>query len=406
MKLRGLSVRRLGYGLCAWVLLLFGGSVEAFGPNFELGLEYQWFPNDRATGNANYPVDFLGYAGFEWDRYFSDDRWMFEVDAYVAQDHKDENRSRFDFRTLALSYKGDHFDVRFGVMTEFWGVTESRHLSDILNQTSVADNIDEEVKLGQPMVKWQTHQDWGNLQLFWLPMFRERIYPAPGSRFTPGLDIDEDSSRYASGAKRTHQDFAVRYTNTLEEWDIGLGWFRGTSREPLLEPVLSDSGMPVLSPYYEQIDQASLDLQRTSDGLLLKLEAIYRKGNRQEGYGAAVGGLEFTQVGVLGSAMDLGYIAEYLYDERGDKATTPFQNDLFVGLRLAANNIAQTNLLLGMYQDLESAGRAFRLELTTRLQDGLVLEVEGQAFSGLDSNDLLYSFQDDAYLRTTLRYYF
>ena len=380
--------------------------MQAASPELELGVEYQSFPHKAAPGRDNYADDQYVYATLAWDQYLADDRWLLELDGYLAWDRRDSNRQRADLRTLALSHYADRFDVSIGIMTEFWGVTESRHLVDVINQTSLADNIDEEVKLGQPMFKWQTHQDWGNLQLFWLPVFRERLFAAPASRLNPSLPIDDNASRYASGAERHHQDVAVRYAHTLGAWDIGLSWFRGTSRDPLLEPQFNTAGDLVLSPYYEQIDQVGLDLQRTGNGLLLKLEAIQRHGSRQGSYHALVSGLEFTQVGVFGTSMDLGYIAEYLYDQRGDRATTPFQDDLFLGLRLAANNIAQTSLLLGAYQDLESSGQALRLELNTRLRDDLVLELEGQAFRDLAETDLLHGFRNDDYLRLTLKFYF
>ncbi|NHN38209.1 hypothetical protein G8764_12950 [Pseudomaricurvus alcaniphilus] len=393
----------IGVALLA-ALLSYG--VGAASPDLELGVEYQFFPQKAAAGRDNYSADQYAYASLGWDQYFADQRWLVEFDGYLGWDRHDENRQRADLRTLALSYYADRFDVKIGFATEFWGVTESRHLVDILNQTSVADNIDEEVKLGQPMLKWQTHQDWGNLQLFWLPGFRERVFAAPGARLNPALPIDASRSRYASGAEDKHQDVALRYAHTLGAWDLGLAYFRGTSREPLLDPKFNAAGELVLSPYYEQIEQTSLDLQRTGAGLLLKLEAIQRHGSRQGSYHALVSGFEFTQVGVFGSAMDLGYIAEYLYDQRGEQATTTFQNDLFLGLRLAANNIAQTSLLLGVYHDRKTSGQALRLELNTRLRDDLVLELEGQAFRNLADTDLLHGFRNDDYLRASLKFYF
>ena len=40
-----------------------------------------------------------------------------------------------------------------GAAKVFWGTAESRHLVDIINQTDAVEDIDEEDKLGQPMVK-------------------------------------------------------------------------------------------------------------------------------------------------------------------------------------------------------------------------------------------------------------
>ena len=50
---------------------------------------------------------------------------------------------------------------RVGVGKVFWGVTESQHLVDIINQTDLVENIDTEDKLGQPMLETTWLQNWG-----------------------------------------------------------------------------------------------------------------------------------------------------------------------------------------------------------------------------------------------------
>lgn len=374
--------------------------------NLELGTSLQYFPNNvSAASQENYDLDSNSYLRVDGDKDFADGKLRLLIDANAHYDRYDKQRSRADFSELAFTYFQDDLDISAGILTEFWGVTESRHLVDIINQTNIADNIDEETKLGQPMVKTQWHQDWGSVQFYWLPLFRERVYPSDSARLGPGDDIRYGHALYESSDKDHHQDFALRYTKTLDTWDLGLAHFSGTSREPLL--MLDTNKLPSLSftPYYEQIEQTSLDLQRTSDSLLLKLEAISRSSKLQGRYTAAVTGFEYTQVGILDSAMDLGYLGEYLYDERGDKATTPFANDIFLGLRLVANNIAQTTYLLGAYCDADTQSRAWRFEMNTRLRDGLTLSIEAQAFTHQPSTDLLYGLRDDDYLTLGLQWY-
>ncbi len=375
--------------------------------NMELGADIQYFPNDTDTATeGDYSSDTTVNIGLEYDNEFYDGSVKVMVDANAQYNQRDDRRSRGDFNELAIGYFNDHLDITAGILTEFWGVTESRHLVDILNQTNVADNIDEEVKLGQPMVKTQFHHEWGNVQLYWLPMFRERIYPGNKARLSPGDAINYRDAEYESSDEEHHQDVAIRYTQTVDAWDIGIAHFSGTSREPLLIPDFTQFPAIVLTPYYEQIDQSSIDVQMTSDSLLLKLEAISRTSDLQKTYQSTVAGFEYTQVGVFNSAMDLGYITEYLYDERDEKATTPFADDVFAGLRLVTNNIAQTTYLLGAYVDTESQSTAWRFEMDTRLQDGLTLSIEGQVFTNQPQDDLLYGFRNDDYLRVGLQWFF
>ena len=49
---------------------------------------------------------------------------------------------------------------------EFWGVTETAHRVDILNQTDQVESFDGEDKLGQPMVNFSWSKDWGTLDLY------------------------------------------------------------------------------------------------------------------------------------------------------------------------------------------------------------------------------------------------
>ena len=374
--------------------------------NFELGADIQYFPNTADSTAANYSSNSNTYFRVEYDRDFADGRVKFMLDTKAQYNQRDDRRRRIDVSELALGYFADEIDISAGVLTEFWGVTEARHLVDIINQTNVAENIDEEEKLGQPMVKLRLHQEWGSVQFFWLPVFRERIYPDDNSRLGPGDNIRYKDALYESSHQDNHQDFALRYSHTFGEWDVGIAHFNGTSREPLL--MLDVTQLPQISfiPYYELIDQTSIDVQMSSESLLLKLEAISRASDAQGRYAAAVAGFEYTRVGIFNSAMDLGYIAEYLYDERSEQASTPFADDIFAGLRLVANDVAQTTLLLGAYVDRDNHSTAWRFEMDTRLRDGVTLNIEGQVFSNPHTEDLLYGFRNDDYLKVGVQWFF
>jgi hypothetical protein len=145
------------------------------------------------------------------------------------------------------------------------------------------------------------------------------------------------SARYDSAAVHRHVDFAVRYSHSVGNLDLGLAHCRGTSREPRFERALTASGEPVLAPRYDQINQTSIDVLYAWESCLFKLEALHRTGQGR-GFAAAVGGFEYTVVGVLGSGCDLGVLSEYHWDERDRRALTPFNRDLFAGLRLAVND--------------------------------------------------------------------
>ena len=85
---------------------------------------------------------------YEWNG--RDDRITFVP--FGRWDAHDDNRSHVDLRELNWLHVGDDWDSVVGVDKVFWGVTESRHLVDIINQDDAVEDIDGEDKLGQPML--------------------------------------------------------------------------------------------------------------------------------------------------------------------------------------------------------------------------------------------------------------
>lgn len=110
----------------------------------------------------------------------------------------------------------------------FWRVTESRHLVDIVNHSDNLEDIDLEDKLGQPMPLIGTERDWGDIEFFILPYFREREFAGSDGRLRTGLLVTGDPL-YESGAEENNVDLALRYSGFVGGWDMGASSFYGTS---------------------------------------------------------------------------------------------------------------------------------------------------------------------------------
>ena len=187
-------------------------------------------------------------------------------------------------------------------------------------------------------------------------------------------------------------------------WDIGLAHFSGTSREPYL---IRDAtgGQLKLLPLYLQIEQTSLDVQATKGAWLWKLEAIYNRNTLMDYY-AYVSGFERTSFGVADTAADLGVLLEYHYDERGDEAINGLQSDIYLGLRLAANDIDSTMALAGILYDTDTQSVFGNIEASRRLGDYWSLGMELRFTTNTDDKDNLYFIEDDDYLGIELTRYF
>jgi hypothetical protein len=329
----------------------------------------------------------------------------FTLAGFARVDSADSHRSHFDVRELSYLWLGNSWELRVGISKVFWGTTELVHLVDIVNQTDFVESLDAEEKLGQPMVHLSVPRNWGVLDLFVLPYFRERTFPGPGGRLRLGPEVATERALYEHPDAEHHVDLALRYSHTLGNWDFGLYHFTGTGREPTLLPNAIEQGDPILVPFYEQIDQTGLDLQGVTGQWLWKLEAIRRSGQGSD-FLAGVGGIEYTLVGLSGHGLDLGIFAEWAYDDRDREATTAYQNDAMLGFRLSFDDTASSQILVGGIWDVDDSPRILRIEASRRLGQRWKTGLEAWVFAGAPANDAISSFQDDDFVQLELAYYF
>lgn len=363
--------------------------------DFDLGLQTRTYRVEGFNGQSRFQPSLS--AQLDYYRTWDKERQSLTFAPYIRYDAEDSERSHFDVRELFWSQVGNDWDLHVGVRQVFWGVTEFHHLVDILNQTDLVENIDGEDKLGQPMVHLSLVRDWGILDIFALPGFRERTFPGQDGRLRTVPMVDGDHPIYESGARNTRVDGAIRWSHNLGPFEFGIYHFTGTSREPQLVPWGLTSGEIVLRPRYPVIDQTGLEALAVLGDWALKLEVITRSGFGPR-YAAFNVGFEKTLVGVMGTRTDLGLVAEYMFDDRDDAAfNTVFEHDLAFGTRWSMNDIADTQALLGVVWDVKTEEYFFSMEASRRLGETWTLLLEGRVFGGADepdSNALLQSLFD------------
>lgn len=364
-----------------------------------IGLESRLFPQQGLAGQSQsqLSVNFLQ----EWYWQSADERHSWVVSPYLRWDQRDPARHLIDIRQAFWRTIGTGWELKLGVDQVFWGVTESLHLVDVINQTDSVDQPDGESKLGQPMLHLNLFGDWGNLQTYLLPYFRERSLPGVHGRLRLPVLVDTDRPQYESGAGQQHLDYAVRYAKQIDQLDLALSYFVGTSREPLAVP-----GDGQLLPYYPQLTQLGLEGQWIVDNWIWKLEVVQRELSTSH-WQAAVAGFEYTSVGVLDSVYDVGWLMEYQYDSRGAQSFQPGQRDLFVGARVAWNDEAGTELLLGVVQDLQDgSSRSGMLEASTRWNNNIRLRLDGWFFHTTAADQPTWWLRRDDFIQLGIDYYF
>lgn len=337
----------------------------------------------------------------EWNQ----GRDSFTFTPFARVDQRDDERTHYDIRELNWLHAGGDWELRIGAGIVFWGVTESQHLVDIINQTDLVENIDGEDKLGQPMINFSMIRNWGILDLFILPGFRERTFLGPEGRPRIHPPVNADAAVFESEDEEKHIDLALRWSQVFGNWDVGLSHFRGTTRDPTFALDTTNPATPFLIPSYDQIDQTGLDVQLTYNSWLWKLEAIRRSG-QGDSFTAAAGGVEYTFHGLFDSATDMGFLTEYHYDERPVETRSPFENDVFSGVRFTLNDAQSTEALVGCIFDLDSASRFCNLEASRRFGGQWVASLELRTFSSVPRLDPFFTLRRDDYVQLEIAYYF
>lgn len=391
------------------LLALLSPTLYAAEWSHELGIEGRYFFDHAIhpvqSGN-NLSLSLESEFFHDWDN----DQQRVAITPFLRADQNDSERSHFDLRELYWRRTFGDSDLYIGLRKLFWGVTESHHLVDIINQTDLVENLDGEDKLGQPMISLFHTSDFGDIELFVMPWFRERTFPGHEGRLRTPLAVDSDGASYHSGDKENHIDSALRYSHVIDDWDIGLSWFHGTDRTPQLVPA-SRNGSMVLQPFYPQLDQFGLDLQFTYDAWLWKLESVTRRHDNNitptiKRSSATVGGIEYTWYGVLLDATDIGLVLEYQYDSREGSNAPIANNDIAVGTRFTLNDEADTTLLALVASDLDHRSRFISIEGSRRLSNNLSVDIEARFFSNAQPQSQLYPLRNDDYLELLLTRYF
>lgn len=364
--------------------------------------EFRGF-GQQALDSRQFDQDFSVAAEPRFVYQWREDKSKVVLKAFGRWDAQDRQRSHFDLREAEWVHASEQWELRGGLRKVFWGVTESQHLVDIINQTDFVENLDGEEKLGQPMVNLAWVHLSGNWDFYVLPGFRTRTFPGKNGRLRFQTRIVNDKAYYAAANKDKHVDWALRWSKIVAGWDLGLSHFVGTSRDPLF--VAEQRGLEtVLVPYYEQIRQTGLDVQTVRDSWLWKGEFIVRQGHQQQ-YFAATAGYEYSFYGVWGP-IDLGLVNEYLFNDDRDKAFTPFQNDIMLGLRVNFNDPLGKEILVGVIVDLDYTTQLWTLEANQRLNNHWKIAVKANAFHQLGPREPLYGLRRDDNIQLELAYYF
>lgn len=331
---------------------------------------------EQASGNAVSMV-----AEPELSLASGDGQHVVTVRPFLRLDPLDSQRSHWDLRRAEYTATFKRSELGLGVGQFRWGVLESYGLSDVINQADYLESLDRSQRLGQPylQVGWLPG-DWA-VRLYALPGFRPARFVGERGRLRLAAVVARDEALYETSLGRWQPSAALRITGVLGDFDLGIGLFSGLSREPRLVAQITEDAVVAA---YDLMHQASMDLQWTQGALTLKAEGFLRIWSQELSlFWAAGGGFEYSFFDVANSGVDVVVAVEYLHDTRPVTApVTFFEHDVFMGLRLMANDSAGTQVQGGVIVDVRDGQSYVRVQAARRIGEHWKLFGSVNAFVG------------------------
>ncbi len=370
----------------------------------EIEGSYRYFPEESLYPGQHeeyFSSAFQPKLYLEWN----DGKQSFNFQGFARLDQYDNQRTHADIREMYWQKVFRTWEMSVGLKKIFWGVTESNHLVDIINQSDGVEGFDLEQKLGQPMVHLSFAPSWGTVDMFILSYFRELTFPGEQGRLRPPFQINYDDVTFESDNEEWQPEFALRWSNSISVFDIGLSHFYGTSRTPIFNTVVDTSFNISFTPHYELINQSAIDLQASTGSMLWKVEAIHRESKRKTITAITAGG-EYTFSNLFRSGIDVGILAEYLFDDRGQELITGFNNDIFLAARIALNDKQSTDFLGGVTIDRDTDAQLLFAQANRRLGETWKVSLDYSGFGNIPEDDFLYLIRKDGFVQVTLIKYF
>lgn len=325
------------------------------------------YQESNATGYSSIYPSIV--AKFEWssDNYSST---VFDLDVVAKYNKWLPDQFGWDVRELSVSHDDGHFFLRAGLSRVFWGVAESRHLVDVINQPDFRFNPYGDERLSIPLAILGYRGTGIQISGYLLPCSRNGTL----SDYTRFKDDTVRDKSFISFQCST-LSHALRIGGAWGWLDWNLSYFNGPSRER--HAGLSQPGE---HSTYPDVRRYSSELQATYKEWLFKNEYLVQIASGLVDT-ASITGLEYIFTGVFSSSHDVSLLFEYLTDSRclpGD-----FTCASMFGVRWVMNNESGTSSLLSVTKDKYTNKFGWSFKYSQRVSENLSSEINAlEAMAG------------------------
>lgn len=316
------------YIRCATYLLVSPNILAT--PQTTLMIESGYLSSMRSD-SIHYPTSYG--ANIKWSSdWKKQPQYRIEVD---YQKGFSEDGEAFALRDFVTSYSTNNFNFYGGITSEFWGVTESRHLVNVINPADARFDKYGQKLLSVPIFKAGILTPGSQLSLYLMPCQRH-LSSSSSNSHNYGNSATSSSESFVDIECDGLTDFALRDEVVYGPIDLGLSYFKGISRE-----INGGVNSPSKGGNYPIISRYSIDIQATIGPSLYKLEMLAQTSSGHD-Y-ASVGGIEYLLPYSESRISDFSILAEYLWDTRCIKDS--LNCGAMLGARWVANNASGTQML-------------------------------------------------------------
>ncbi|SMM97918.1 hypothetical protein SPONN_776 [uncultured Candidatus Thioglobus sp.] len=332
----------------------------------------------------NHQIDFFdkyqtsdNFTGIKYslkgDYSFENDLIVFNIN---AQKTGNKDYDFVDITELYWNKSFDNYNFKIGVDKEFWGKVELVNVVDIINQKNNLD-FEDKAKFGELMAKFSYFKKDNTYSLYYLPYFRERKFS----------DLSIENTTF----ENEKDSFALRYSTIIDNIDLGISYFNGVDRSPILS-----ANANKFDTYYPNLEQFGVDIQLTLENILWKLE-FAQKHYKAENQYSSVYGFEY----LLGSTWDIGILFERAQDTNSNAV---FADDVLLGARIALNDEGSSNGLIALSYDRNYKSKMLNISADKRLGNDMKLSIKSQILFDKNDDTVLKNQKNNTTI--TLSYYF
>ncbi|POB13766.1 hypothetical protein [Halobacteriovorax sp. DA5] len=401
-------MKTLIYGLITGALTLSSLHTFADGRG-EVSLNFRGYVEDATTLLGEDQPNELAFVKVALEDRGDWSGWEYNLSLIGRADEKYQDNSYVDFNEFNIGRSFGNWQASVGQHMFMWSRLEAYHVVDVINSRINDGNIERFEKLGETSVVLSHYTSIGTMKFIYMPYFKEAFYPDSKMRIFDGLSPQKQNIVKGNTITNSDEDnqfdqFAVYYAHQFGDLDLTVFAIDHIDRT---RPIFAAASVPDLlagniNAYYLDVVDYGTAATYFWGEQTFKFEYLYSDFNVDD----SVSILDYTggQREIFNYQLaSIGHEYTYNYDNNWssgfyteyqrvlgvgkDKRSQAqiFQNDLFIGHRLALNDAYSNEFMLGLYIDLERAGETlYYLSYERRLNNAWKMKLN---FRGVTIGD-------------------